>query len=59
MPAEAAEEAAEVVEPVTTTEEGNDAGAERGPAGAMGAVEGMVAMTKRLDSEVSGEGGVA
>ena len=58
MPAKATEEAVEVVEPVTTTEEGKDAGAERGPAGATGAVEEVVTMTRRLGSEGSREGEV-
>ena len=55
-PTEVAEEAAEVVDPVTTTEEGSDAGAEKGPAGAVGAVEGTVAITRRPRSEGVGEG---
>ena len=58
-PTEVAEEAAEVVDPVTTTEEGSDAGAERGPAGAAAVAEGMVAMTRRLNSEGVGEGDMA
>ena len=59
MPTEAADEAAGVVELVTTTEEGNDAGAERGPAGALSAIEGVVTMTRRSGSEESREGAVA
>ena len=58
MTVKAAEEAAEVVDPVTTTEEGRDAGADRGPAGATDAIEGVVTMTRRLGSEGSREGEV-
>ena len=58
MPAEAAEEAVEMVEATTTTEEGSDAGAERGPAGAIGAIEGLVTITRRSGSEGSREGEV-
>ena len=57
-PAEVVEEAAEVVDPVTTTAEGRDAGAERGPAGAVGVTECVVAITRRPCSEGLGEGEV-
>ena len=58
-PREVVDEAAEVVDPVTMTAEGNDAGAERGPAGVVCAPEGMVAITRRHCSEGVGEGEVA
>ena len=58
-PTEVVEEAAEVADPMTTTAEGNNAGAERGPAGAVDVVEGLVTITRRSGSEGVGEGDVA
>ena len=58
-PAEVVEGAAEVADSVTIPAEGSDAGAEKGPAGAVGAVEGMIAISRRPCSEGVGEGEVA